>query len=244
MQVSDKGQAALMVHEGIVPGPYLDAANPPVWTVYVGHTAAAGDPIPAKMPRGMPIDLDAALNEALRVFKRDLQRYAAEVEAALRVPVHQHEFDALVSFHYNTGAIARASLTASLNAGNRTLAASQFMNWLTPSSIRGRREAERDLFAKGIYPSGAIPVWRVNQAGKIIWTPIRTLSQSAAVEMLKTLGPDTGQSEKDRATALQTELKALGLYTMKIDGIWGKGSQAALDAFHAAAGRINALLET
>lgn len=55
--------------------------------------------------------------------------------------------------------------------------------------------------------------------------------------------PET-RSEKERAVALQTELKALGLYTMKIDGIWGQGSQKALDAFHAAANRINELQES
>lgn len=43
------------------------------------------------------------------------------------------------------------------------------------------------------------------------------------------------------AKALQRELSALGLYTMKIDGIWGAGSQKALDAFNQAADRIAAL---
>ncbi|WP_415128195.1 hypothetical protein [Paracoccus sp. (in: a-proteobacteria)] len=51
MQVSDKGVAFLVAHEGIVPGPYLDGVG--VWTFGIGHTAAAGAPIPKDLPRGM-----------------------------------------------------------------------------------------------------------------------------------------------------------------------------------------------
>ncbi|MBD9528961.1 carboxypeptidase [Paracoccus sp. PAR01] len=40
---------------------------------------------------------------------------------------------------------------------------------------------------------------------------------------------------------VQSILASLGLYTSKIDGIWGPKSQAALDAFNLAAGRIAAL---
>ena len=45
MQMTDRGLLALMRHEGIVPGPYLDVKN--VWTYGVGHTAAAGPPAAA-----------------------------------------------------------------------------------------------------------------------------------------------------------------------------------------------------
>jgi len=45
-------------------------------------------------------------------LEADLARYAAEVSAALgEAPATQAQFDALVSFHYNTGAIGRATLT-------------------------------------------------------------------------------------------------------------------------------------
>ncbi len=41
---------------------------------------------------------------------------------------------------------------------------------------------------------------------------------------------------------LQTELKALGLYTSKVDGIWGKGSEAALEKWKQSAAKINKYL--
>ena len=156
MHMTDRGLLALVRHEGIVPGPYLDVKQ--VWTFGIGHTGTAGSPGPAAMPRGMPADLDAGIREAFRVFRFDLSRYEADVLRAVTVPLAPHEFDALVSFHYNTGGIARAALTRHLNAGDRAAAAQAFMGWLKPPAIRSRREPERDLFRHGRYPGGIIPV--------------------------------------------------------------------------------------
>lgn len=72
MQMTDRGLLALVRHEGIVPGPYLDVKR--VWTFGIGHTAAAGPPDPATMPRGMPADLDGGIREAVRIFRTDLAR--------------------------------------------------------------------------------------------------------------------------------------------------------------------------
>src|SRR5690606_16086765 len=144
MCMTDRGLLALVRHEGLVPGPYLDVKQ--IWTFGIGHTTAAGPPDPARMPRGMPADLDAGIREAFWVFRADLPRYEATVLRAVKVPLAPPEVDALVSFHYNTGGIARAALTKHLNAGNRAAAADAFMGWLKPAAIRSRREAERDLF--------------------------------------------------------------------------------------------------
>ncbi|WP_435531506.1 glycoside hydrolase family protein [Pseudogemmobacter faecipullorum] len=73
----------------------------------IGHTAAAGSPDPARMPRGMPGDVDAGIREA---FRTDLASYGAEVLRTVKVPLEPPKFDALVSFHYNTAAISTAAL--------------------------------------------------------------------------------------------------------------------------------------
>jgi lysozyme len=174
MQVSQKGIAALIAHEGIVPGPYLDSVG--VWTYGIGHTAAAGYPNPASLPRGVPTDLDAALAEVFKVFADDLQAYSDAVNRAIRVPVKQHEFDAAVSFHYNTGRISTATWVQTLNAGNRALASDQIMNWRSPPEIIPRREDEQKLFRDGIYPSARGTVWGVSAQGRVIWKPLKTLS--------------------------------------------------------------------
>ena len=102
------------------------------------------------------------------------------------MPLAAHEFDALVSFHYNTGAIARAALTRALNAGDRVGAGAAFMNWLRPASLRSRREAERDLFLHGRHPKGPIPVWAADADGRVDYSrPVRRLSETQALALLR-----------------------------------------------------------
>ena len=184
MHMSDRGLLALVRHEGLVPGPYLDVKN--VWTFGIGHTASAGPPDPAGMPRGIPSDLDAGIREAVRLFRSDIVAYEAEVLRMVKVPLEPHEFDALVSFHYNTGGIAKASLTRHLNAGNHAAAAQGCMGWLRPAAIRSRREAERDLFRDGRYSTGTIPVWAVDRNGRVDFSrPIRRLTETEALALLR-----------------------------------------------------------
>ncbi|MDX1744022.1 MAG: lysozyme, partial [Ruegeria sp.] len=71
MHLSDRGLLEICEHEGIVPAPYKDSVG--VWTFGCGHTAAAGDPDPAEMPRGMPSNLDGAIDEALAIFRKDIR---------------------------------------------------------------------------------------------------------------------------------------------------------------------------
>lgn len=85
----------------------------------------------------------------------DLARYSAEVADALEdAPTSQPQFDALVSFHYNTGAIGRATLTASHRAGEHAGAAREFGRWtraggrVLPGLVR-RRAAEAALYRGG-----------------------------------------------------------------------------------------------
>ena len=60
-----------------------------------------------------------------------------------------------MSFHFNTGAIARAAITRHLNAGDKMKAAAAFMNWTRAGGVAGalsaRRSAERAMFARGDY---------------------------------------------------------------------------------------------
>jgi lysozyme len=182
VRTSDAGIYALALHEGIVPGPYKDSVG--VWTYGIGHTAGAGAPDPAKMARGMPDNLDAALADVFTTFRRDLPKYEAGVIRALKVPVTQSQFDALVSFHYNTGAIAKASFVKKLNAGDVAGAARGMMDWRKPPEIIPRREAERDLFAKGVYPSGQVTVWGVTVTGSVIWKPQRRLNMAQVMALL------------------------------------------------------------
>lgn len=83
----------------------------------------------------------------------DLKRYAKDVARAIGdAPTTQNQFDAMVSFHYNTGAIARATLTKKHNALDYVGAAAEFGRWNKAGGrvLKGlvrRRAAEAKLYA-------------------------------------------------------------------------------------------------
>lgn len=78
---------------------------------------------------------------------RDLARHAMEVSRAIGpAPTTPNQFDALVSFHYNTGRIAAATLTRLHCAGDFARAQEEFGKWIYNDGqvLRGlvRRRAE------------------------------------------------------------------------------------------------------
>lgn len=86
-------------------------------------------------------------------LERDLTRFAREVALALGdCPTSQSQFDALVSFHYNTGAITKATLTKLHNAGQYAAAQVEFGKWVHAGGRRlnglvRRRADEARLYA-------------------------------------------------------------------------------------------------
>lgn len=97
------------------------------------------------------------LAECETLLERDMAKYAADVRKALGSAADatsQAQFDALVSFHYNTGAIANATLTRKHKAGDFAGAADEFRRWnkaggrVLPGLTR-RRAAEAALYRSG-----------------------------------------------------------------------------------------------
>jgi GH24 family phage-related lysozyme (muramidase) len=88
-------------------------------------------------------------------FEDDLRKYAGEVAAVIGdTHTSQAQFDALVSFHYNTGAIGRATPTQKHIAGDIRGAAREFARWNKAGGkvLKGltkRRQAEAQLYARG-----------------------------------------------------------------------------------------------
>ncbi|MBX7496748.1 lysozyme [Qipengyuania sp. 6B39] len=90
-------------------------------------------------------------------LEEDIARHAEDVRKALGSSLagtSQAQFDALVSFHYNTGAIARATLTKKHKAGDFVGAAEEFARWnraggrVLKGLVRRRRE-EAELYRSG-----------------------------------------------------------------------------------------------
>lgn len=137
MKTSDKGVALIKAHEGKRLSSYRCPGG--VWTVGYGHTTAAGHPT---VVPGMRI----TEREAEEILRRDLSRFEDRVNKLVKVPLTQGQFDALVSFDFNTGALHSSTLLKRLNAGNYTDIPRQLMRWTKgggrelPGLVRRRRD--------------------------------------------------------------------------------------------------------
>ncbi len=175
-RTSNKGLMEIIAHEAIVLSPYRDVKD--IWTIGVGHTKMAGGIDPAKFKGKL------TLAGALHIFRTDLARYERRVAKAFTRPLSQHEFDAAVSFDFNTGAIDRATWVETFNAGNRELAIEQIMNWQKPPQIIPRRQKEQLLFASGKYSgNGTVMVYPATKSGVVLWQQGQKIKLGAIPDM-------------------------------------------------------------
>lgn len=139
MTISDAGLALIKAAEGLRLSAYLCPAR--VWTIGYGTTKGVkpGDTI-----------TEAQAEDMLRA---DVAKFERAVTDAVRVPITQGQFDALVSLAYNIGAAAlrKSTLLRLLNESKYSLAAAQFDRWNRAggrvlAGLTKRRAAERALF--------------------------------------------------------------------------------------------------
>lgn len=85
-------------------------------------------------------------------FDVEIQKYVKEVAAFIgAAPTTQSQFDALVSFHYNTGSIAKSGLGRLHKAGNFAAARGEFGKWIyndkkPMNGLKSRRADEAALY--------------------------------------------------------------------------------------------------
>lgn len=133
MKTSDRGIELLKDREGVRLKAYLDSVGVP--TIGVGHTA------------GVKMGDTCTEQQAMDWLRDDLKWSEAAVNL-VKVPLEQHQFDALVSFVFNVGQMqfATSTLLRKLNAGDYEGAALQFDRWHIPAEITSRRNGEREQF--------------------------------------------------------------------------------------------------
>ncbi len=147
MNISPLGIQLVKHFEGLFLKAYLCPAK--VWTIGYGHTGLKHNDGTVK--RGRTI----TEAEADQLLEHDLNtKYGPDVERLVKVPLTQQQFDALVSFHFNTGALAKSTLLKKLNQNDKVGAAEEFLKWTRGGGkvLKGlvrRRQAERHLFLKG-----------------------------------------------------------------------------------------------
>jgi lysozyme len=144
LKLSDQGREVLADREGMRLTAYKDSVG--VWTIGLGHTSAAGPP---KVTSGLTITEE----EAWEIFRRDVQKFRTALRGAIKVPVEQHQFDALASFIYNIGAsgFRGSTVLKRLNAGDYAGAGEAMLMWDKPPEIQARRRGEHAQFTRGDY---------------------------------------------------------------------------------------------
>lgn len=116
-----------------------------IWTIGYGHT------------RGVFPGMVITQAQADALLMQDVQFATLMVNYAVRVPLTQDEFNALVDFCFNIGgsAFAHSTLVKILNTRNYAGAAAQFERWdfvagKQCAGLLRRREAEVQEFDGGI----------------------------------------------------------------------------------------------
>ena len=144
---SSTGLALTRSFEGLRLEAYQDSGG--VWTIGYGHTGP-------EVRAGQRI----TEAEAVALLREDLASAERCVRAAVKVPLSQCEFDALVDFCFNAGRgnLLSSTLLHLVNRGEFESAVGQFGLWVhaggrvVPGLVR-RRAAEAALFAGQGFPA-------------------------------------------------------------------------------------------
>lgn len=142
MKASSAGIALIKQFEGERLTAYICPAGE--LTIGVGHSGPDVKP-------GQKI----TVTESEALLRADLTKFEKAVSAAVKVPLNQNQFDALVVLAFNIGlsAFAGSTLVRLLNGKDFTGAAAQFERWnrgggkVLPGLV-SRRAAEAALFRK------------------------------------------------------------------------------------------------
>lgn len=139
MRTSAAGRALIEAREGRRLTAYRDSQG--VLTIGVGHTGRMTPPV---LTPGMTVS-EAQCDAMLAA---DLTPVEDAINAAVRVPLSQNEFDALASLGFNIGvpALRRSRVIARINRGDFAAAADAFLLWSKPPELKPRRRAERAQF--------------------------------------------------------------------------------------------------
>ncbi|KJS42728.1 MAG: glycoside hydrolase family 24 [Rhodospirillaceae bacterium BRH_c57] len=138
LTLSAAGLAGIVGWEGYSGTAYRDVAGVP--TIGYGTT------------EGVKMGDTITKPEAMARAKTDVQAFEGALRRCVKVPLHQHEYDALVSISYNIGpgAFCRSTLVRKLNAGDYVGACAEILRWnraggRVVQGLVNRRKAEYRL---------------------------------------------------------------------------------------------------
>lgn len=129
MVLDNAGIAFMKQNEGCSLKAYLDTQGH--WTIGWGHTPAT---------KGQT-ETQAVAD---KMYISDMLQYSNTVNRCIKLPMTQHQFDAMVDFCYNIGSngFAVSNTCKLFNKGDKVGAGKAFFGWLKNPELRGRRTKE------------------------------------------------------------------------------------------------------
>lgn len=111
-----------------------------LWTIGVGHLI--------KPNEQHLITATLTDQEVKDLLKSDLKWCSDAVESSVKVPLQQHQFDALYSLCFNIGEtnFKKSTVVRRLNQNDIRGAADAILMWNKPAVLEKRRRRERELF--------------------------------------------------------------------------------------------------
>ncbi|SOC19543.1 lysozyme [Rhodobacter maris] len=188
MQTSDKGIEALALEEGEVLRAYRCPAGK--WTIGMGLTAASGVVKPVS---GMVITKACSRELTAAALRKNYEPRVSLVMPSAK----QHEFDAAISFDWNTGAIHKASwVPLWARKAARSAIETKFRLWnkgggkVLPGLVK-RRDRELKILFDAQYPALAEPTSK--SVGTARWALQMTSAEKmTAIAAFTTLGYHVG----------------------------------------------------
>lgn len=131
--------------------------------VHEGYSSRAYIPVPGDVPTigfgttgGVQMGDTITAPQALVRALQDVQKFEGALKRCVRVPLHQHEYDAYISLAYNIGptAFCSSTLVRKLNAQDYPGACKEILRWdrFKGQPLRGltiRRQKEYQLCTSG-----------------------------------------------------------------------------------------------
>jgi GH24 family phage-related lysozyme (muramidase) len=183
--IDEKSALEIISHEAIIRQAYKDSKG--IWTWGPGITSASGHSVERYIGNPQPME------RVLEVFLWLLNtKYVPDVLQAFEgVTLTRAQFTAAVSFHWNTGAIKRASWVKSFKEGKKLLAFEQFLLYKRPPEIIARRKRERDLFFENKWHNDgrATEFTQVNRKGYPVWSSAKKVDVRPMLKKL--MAPQT-----------------------------------------------------
>jgi len=203
MNISANGLDLITRWEGLKLTRYICPAGKP--TIGVGHVILPSENIPNTITREF----------AMELLKKDVERFEKAVNTLIIVELNQNQFDALVCFIFNTGegGLKNTGVSKAVNSKNFAAVPAALRLW-NKIKVNGVSQENKGLTNR-----------RISEA-ELFMKPVESIVATGSAPALTFV-----RFTPDLLKNIQTKLQSIGLYTIKIDGLFGPSTKRAIETF-------------